>query len=447
MGVARSRCARAAALLAKLELKLPRRKMSKYGRMIKSMEPGMQFRCRRSTNKGQHQWSRSVQLSYIKIGKTTIEIEVASDERTTEGISRKYTVLKSWVKSISKSDAVVSIKADGIEIEFTQDATKHNGEIDALYDSIRTDKQYNASYTERRKRTSRYGDDIRTEIPARNDGVISENAIEKIYSLIGQSCVKKAVSDLVNILTVNRMRAEIGIDDHAMSHHMVFYGNPGTGKTTIARLLGSIYRELGVLSKGHFIEADRSMLVAGYVGQTAIKATSVLESALGGILFIDEAYTLTNADRPDQFGEEAINTILKYMEDHREDLVVIVAGYQEEMEQFIDTNPGLKSRFNKYLNFEDYTAKELSQIFHMMVADASFVLTQDASVRVDEIFLWIHSKRSKGFGNGRTARNFLEKTLVNQANRIVRLMLSSKDELLTIESEDLREEDAAAVVN
>lgn len=407
----------------------------------------MHFRCRRTTNKGQHQWSRSVLLSFIKIGKTSIEIEVASEEGTTEGISRKYTVLKSWVKSISKLDTGILIKADGIEIEFTQDASKDNEEIETLLDSITTNKQYNAIYTERTKPTSRHGDNTRIKILAKNASPKSENVIDKIHSLIGQSSVKKAVSDLVNILTVNRMRAEIGIEDHAMSHHMVFYGNPGTGKTTIARLLGSIYKELGVLSKGHFVEADRSMLVAGYVGQTAIKATSVLESALGGILFIDEAYSLTNADRPDPFGEEAINTILKYMEDHRDDLVVIVAGYQEEMKQFIDSNPGLKSRFNKYLSFEDYTAQELSQIFYMMAKDASFDLTQDASARVEEIFLWIHGKRSKGFGNGRTVRNFLEKTLINQANRIVRLLLSGKDKLLTIESEDLREEDAAAVVN
>ena len=220
-----------------------------------------------------------------------------------------------------------------------------------------------------------------------------------------------------------------------MSRHMVFMGSPGTGKTTIARIVSRIYKALGVLSKGHLVETDRAGLVAGYVGQTASNVKKVVESAIGGILFIDEAYSLTYSDSAADFGQEAIDTIVKLMEDNRDDLIVIVAGYEQEMKDFINSNPGLKSRFNKYITFNDYTSEELFEIFMMLVNKNMFIIDEEATIYMKKL---LEEKAiEEGFGNGRGVRNCFEKLLEIQANRIVSVENISDRDLQTITKDDV----------
>lgn len=248
-----------------------------------------------------------------------------------------------------------------------------------------------------------------------------EEVLEKLQNLIGLASVKRDVQETIDIIKYQRMLQQKGDSPIAISRHMVFTGNPGTGKTTIARILGEIYKHLGVLSKGHMVETDRAGLVAGYLGQTAIKTEGVVSSALGGILFIDEAYALTSEDK-DQFGQEAIDTLLKRMEDYRDDFIVIVAGYPEEMNRFVNANPGLQSRFTKYIHFEDYGSDELYQIYKLLLESSGhhFAPTNDDYFK--NIFLEMHRFRDSKFGNGRTVRNLYEKTIGNVATRVVRTM-------------------------
>ncbi len=217
---------------------------------------------------------------------------------------------------------------------------------------------------------------------------------------------------------------------------MVILGNPGTGKTTVARLLSNVYKSLGILSKGHLIETDRAGLVAGYVGQTALKVKEVAEKALGGILFIDEAYTLSSGSGED-FGQEAIDTLLKFMEDNRDDLIVVVAGYTEKMENFLSSNPGLRSRFNRFLNFDDYNPSQLVQIFELFCAKAGFQLSEMAEQKVEVLFSSMYEKRDDTFGNGRLARNIFEMTINNQANRIITLPDIDERTLSLIDENDI----------
>lgn len=256
-----------------------------------------------------------------------------------------------------------------------------------------------------------------------------EEVLEKLHNLIGLASVKRDVQETIDIIKYQRMLQQKGDSPIAISRHMVFTGNPGTGKTTIARILGEIYKHLGVLSKGHMVETDRAGLVAGYLGQTAIKTEEVVSSALGGILFIDEAYALTSEDK-DQFGQEAIDTLLKRMEDYREDFIVIVAGYPEEMNRFVNANPGLQSRFTKYIHFDDYGSDELYQIYKLLLGSSGhhFAPTNDAYFK--NIFLEMHRHRDSKFGNGRTVRNLYEKTIGNVATRVIRTMPSDIREII-----------------
>ncbi len=262
-----------------------------------------------------------------------------------------------------------------------------------------------------------------------------EDLQAELDSYIGLEAVKKEVKNLINLVTVYQLREKNGLPSGGLSLHMVFSGNPGTGKTTIARLMARIYHSLGILSKGQLVEVDRSGLVAGYVGQTALKTGKVVEKALGGVLFVDEAYAL-NGKSDNDFGQEAIDTLLKAMEDHRRDLVVIVAGYDGLMDTFIHSNPGLESRFNRFLHFEDYTPAQLLEIFKMQCQKGCYELTDDAAKRVQEI-LEDESENQISFGNARGVRNVFEKILVAQANRIAGMEKVTKEDLMRLTPEDL----------
>ncbi len=263
-----------------------------------------------------------------------------------------------------------------------------------------------------------------------------EDLKKELMSYIGLDIVKSEVESLVNFVTIQKLRLDNDLPVDELSLHLVFSGNPGTGKTMIARLMSRIYKVLGILSKGHLVETDRSGLVAGFVGQTAIKTAEVIKKALGGVLFIDEAYALTGNTEND-YGQEAVNTLLKAMEDNRDDLVVIVAGYPALMQRFVKSNPGLESRFNRFLFFPDYSAKEMLDIFDMRCRKSGYTLN-DETHRLLENYLQKFSENNLNFGNARGVRNLFERAVSAQANRLAKLQNVSRDELMLLTSEDIR---------
>jgi hypothetical protein len=260
--------------------------------------------------------------------------------------------------------------------------------------------------------------------------------LAELDALTGLAKVKADVHQLTNYIKVEQMRKAKGLKTSEISLHMVFYGNPGTGKTTIARLVSKIYWALGVVSKGHLVEVDRSGLVAGYVGQTAIKVTGVVDKSIGGMLFIDEAYALKTGDSAD-FGQEAIDILLKLMEDRRDQFVVVVAGYPAEMKDFLSSNPGMRSRFNKYLEFEDYSPAELMTIFEGFCKTCDYQLTPEAKTAIQGILQKAWDVRDKTFGNARFSRNLFEKIVENQANRVVSLTGADQATLMAVQPEDV----------
>ena len=263
-----------------------------------------------------------------------------------------------------------------------------------------------------------------------------DELLEELNTLIGLEKVKEDVKSLINLVKIRKIRRERGMDSPDMSLHMVFSGNPGTGKTTIARLLAEIYKAMGLLSKGHLIETDRSGLVGGYVGQTALKVQEVAAKAKGGVLFIDEAYSLTVNRGATDYGFEAVDTLLKYMEDNRDDLIVIVAGYPAPMEEFLNSNPGLRSRFNKYLFFDDYTPEELIGILKLNAKKSDLKLSDEAEKFAMDFFTKRCENRPANYANGRDVRNFSEKALLNQANRLALHDKIEDEQLTTLEVED-----------
>ena len=234
---------------------------------------------------------------------------------------------------------------------------------------------------------------------------------------------------------MRQKRDEMGLKSPNVSYHCVFTGNPGTGKTTVARILAGIYKDLGILSSGHLVETDRSGLVAEYVGQTAVKTNKIIDEALDGVLFIDEAYSLVQGGKED-YGKEAIATLLKRMEDDRDRLVVILAGYTNEIEEFINSNPGLRSRFNRYIHFADYTAVELYDIFCLMMKKNEYVMSDETGELLKKNLTEVVNNKPKDFGNARFVRNLFERTVQNQANRLAKEDNLTKEMLKEIKPED-----------
>lgn len=263
-----------------------------------------------------------------------------------------------------------------------------------------------------------------------------QQCLDQLHALTGLAAVKSTVQELVNIAKIAQMQAQVGIKAPSITRHLVFTGSPGTGKTTVARILGDIYKNLGVLSKGHFIEVDRSDLVAEYLGQTAPKTTKVVESALGGVLFIDEAYALVPDGRGDIYGQEAINTLLKMMEDYRDDLVVIAAGYKGEMSRFIGSNPGLKSRFARSIHFEDYSPDELTEIFKVRCEQHGYLLSSKTLEALRHLVNQFEHQVGE-LGNGRFVRNIFDRCVAIQCNRLAALTKPSKKDLKTFLPADI----------
>lgn len=278
----------------------------------------------------------------------------------------------------------------------------------------------------------------------KKDSVIVNEPLEgdpykELDELIGLGSVKQEVRSLANFVKLQKQREAQGLKTAKVSYHLVFYGSPGTGKTTVARIIGRIYKDLGVLKKGHTVETDRGGLVAKYMGQTALKTDTIIQQALDGVLFIDEAYSLVpEGGSGSDYGQEAIATLLKRMEDYRDRLVVIIAGYKNEMTRFIDSNPGLQSRFNRYIDFPDYTGGELKDIFKMYMKKNQYTISKETEAYLKERFDYAVAHKDRNFGNARYARNVFEKSIQAQANRLAGEKNLDKDKLTELTIEDLK---------
>lgn len=282
-------------------------------------------------------------------------------------------------------------------------------------------------------------DKAKEEVVQNEIEVESEESLEDLQKqldcMIGLEGVKQQVHSIINELKIDALRKSKGLKVSNTSKHLVFKGNPGTGKTTIARLLSKIYKQLGILEKGQLVEVDRSEIVAGYVGQTALKTKEKIDEAMGGILFIDEAYTLAKGEN--DFGQEAIDTLLKAMEDHRDEFIVIVAGYDEPMESFLQSNPGLKSRFNEYIHFDDYSEEELFMIFGLLCEQNDFRMDLEAQDTLKSYLNELCNHKPDNFANGREMRNLFDKSKKAHSNRLASLNEISDEDLITFKKDDL----------
>lgn len=286
------------------------------------------------------------------------------------------------------------------------------------------------------KRTTTPAEKVAIAKPEEPELTVDE-ALAELDKLIGLGEIKHEVRSLTNFLKLQQKRTAAGLPETDISLHMVFTGNPGTGKTTVARIVGKIYRALGVLEKGHLVETDRSGLVAEFAGQTGPKTNKKVDESLDGILFIDEAYSLVASRSEDPYGHEAVQALLKRAEDDRGRLVVILAGYPDEMKALLESNPGLSSRFNRQLHFDDYTPLELCGIFGLFCRKNHYDLTPEARLRVVQWLTWHYDRRDRHFGNGRAARNLFEQAIRNMANRVSTLTEISAEQLQLLEAGDI----------
>lgn len=260
---------------------------------------------------------------------------------------------------------------------------------------------------------------------------------QELDGLVGLTFVKNKVNDLIAFQKIQQLRKAQGLASSKSTMHMAFTGNPGTGKTTVARIVGRMYKSLGLLSKGQFIEVSRTDLIAGYQGQTALKVKKVIERAKGGVLFIDEAYSITENEHSDSYGRECLTELTKALEDYRNNLVVIVAGYTEPMKNFFESNPGLKSRFNTFIEFPDYTAFELMEILYNMCLKNDYMLTPTAKEKLQDILIAKVAYKNDEFANGRLVRNIYDDIIMNQARRLINVDNPTKGELMQILDEDV----------
>ena len=325
-----------------------------------------------------------------------------------EWVQRYATLMYRWASLIAKADGTV-----------TAAESETLAEIMKVCDERPSDGNVKVSGGESGIGRDPGGGSSRS--PAANAAPVPKEGLKDILkrldSLIGLASVKNEVRQLTSFIDIQLKRKARGLKVAPITYHCVFTGNPGTGKTTVARILAEIYREMGVVKKGHLVETDRSGLVAEYVGQTAVKTNKIIDSALDGVLFIDEAYSLVQGGEKD-YGREAISTLLKRMEDDRDRLVVILAGYTDEMKEFIDSNPGLQSRFNRYIGFPDYDAEELSKIFLMYTEKNQYTCDQDVRASIVDVMKVAVQNKDRNFGNARYVRNLFEKAIQRQAVRL-----------------------------
>ena len=360
-------------------------------------------------------------------------------DREADRLARYINMMNSYIKGFNVCGSE-TINSDSEKVNFYNRGNNRVGNLDPLSfgNGINRDQNKGGSTVSAGSGIRDRAQDVAMGSPIKETKSLDELQ-EELDAMIGLDKVKNNISSLVNLIKVKTMRDKLGLKTPDISLHLVFSGNPGTGKTTVARLLARIYHQLGVVRTGQFIEVDRAGLVEGYVGQTAIKTSEVIDSALGGVLFIDEAYTLTNGKEGEDFGQEAVDTLLKRMEDNRDDLVVIVAGYTKEMEKFIGSNPGLKSRFNKFIEFPDYTGDEMFRIYKEMAESHDYLLDKEAEEHVRKFLDYIAEHHGENFANAREVRNFFERCVERQASRVVSEPMIDANSLTTFKLADVSE--------